>query len=65
MPPLSEARKRANDAYLQRQDEIKVRVPKGHKTEIQAHAEKRGESLNGFVKRAISETIERDLKKEK
>lgn len=65
MPPLSEARKRANDAYLQRQDEIKVRVPKGHKAEIQAHAEKRGESLNGFVKRAISETIERDVNKEK
>ncbi len=41
-------------------DEIKVRVPKGRKAELQAHAEERGESLNRFVTRAIDETIERD-----
>ena len=27
---------------------------------IKAHAEQRGESVNGFIKRAIDETIERD-----
>lgn len=30
--------------------------------EIKAHAESRGESLNGFIKRAIDEAIERDTK---
>ena len=41
-------------------DEIKIRVPKGQKDLIQAHAEAQGESTNGFINRAISETIERD-----
>lgn len=41
-------------------DEIKVRVPKGEKDLIQAHAETHGESTNGFINRAISETMERD-----
>lgn len=27
---------------------------------VKAHAETRGESVNGFIKRAISETMERD-----
>lgn len=41
-------------------DEIKVRVPKREKDLIQAHAEAHGESTNGFINRAISETMERD-----
>ena len=41
-------------------DEIKVRVPKGEKDLIQAHADAHGESTNGFINRAISETMERD-----
>ncbi len=44
-------------------DEIKVRVPKGEKDLIQAHAEAHGESTNGFINRAISETMERDNEK--
>ena len=43
-------------------DEIKIRVPKGQKDLIQAHAEALGESTNGFINRAISETMERDGK---
>lgn len=35
-------------------------VPKGEKDLIQAHAEAHGESTNGFINRAISETMERD-----
>ncbi|WP_270913407.1 hypothetical protein [Allofournierella sp. CML151] len=57
---ISEARKRANQAYIDKQDEIKVRMPKGRKAEIQAHAEAMGESLNAFVGRAINEAMERD-----
>ena len=61
--PISEARRRANEKYNARAyDEIKARVPKGKKAELQAYVESRGESLNGFVNRAIDETMERDGK---
>lgn len=43
-------------------DEIKVRVSKGRKAEIQAHAGEQGESVNGFIGRAIDEAIARDSK---
>lgn len=35
-------------------------VPKGKKEAIQAHAEACGESVNGFINRAISQAMERD-----
>ena len=41
-------------------DRISIAVPKGHKEAIKAHAEARGESVNGFINRAIEETMERD-----
>lgn len=41
-------------------DKILVRLPKGRKEEIQAFAASQGESTNGFINRAISETMERD-----
>lgn len=44
-------------------DKILVRMPKGQKDLIQAHAEAQGESTNGFINRAISETMERDKAK--
>ena len=43
-------------------DKILVRMPKGQKDLIQAHAEAQGESTNGFINRAISETMARDGK---
>lgn len=43
-------------------DRISLIVPKGQKDLIQAHAEAQGESTNGFINRAISETMERDRK---
>lgn len=43
-------------------DEIKLRVFKGHKDELRMHAEQRGESLNGFINRAIENQIEQDRK---
>lgn len=46
--------------YLQGIGEIKVRMPMEHKTEITEHAVKMGESVNGFIQRAITETMERD-----
>lgn len=57
----TKAGQRAVAKYMKNNyDEIKIRVPKGKKDKIKAHATERGESLNGFVNRAIDETIERD-----
>lgn len=42
-------------------DEIKVRVPKGNKETIKAHADAHdGGSVNAFINRAIEETMQRD-----
>lgn len=41
-------------------DRINLTVPKGQKDTIKAHAESRSESVNGFINRAIAETMERD-----
>lgn len=45
-------------------DRIALQVRKGRKDVIKAHAESRGESLNGFVNRAIDETMQRDIKEQ-
>ncbi|MEJ8728474.1 ABC transporter ATP-binding protein [Flintibacter sp. HCN-6482] len=59
--PASKAQQRAVSKYMKENyDEIKVRMEKGQKNTIKAHAEARGESVNGFVNRAIAETMERD-----
>ncbi len=44
-------------------DSILMRVKKGEKEIITQFATARGESLNGFINRAIRETMERDLNK--
>lgn len=49
-----------NKRYLASLDEIKIRVPKGRKAEIQAHADAMEESTNAFIIRAIDETIQRE-----
>ncbi|WP_304584708.1 hypothetical protein [Acutalibacter muris] len=41
-------------------DRINLTVAKGRKAVIQAHAQAQGESVNGFVNRAIDETMDRD-----
>ncbi len=41
-------------------DRVNLTMPKGKKEVLQAHAAARGESVNGFINRAISETMERD-----
>lgn len=56
----TEAQLRASKKYHEKLDNIQVRVPSGEKAAITEHAKGRGESLNGFVVRAIRETIERD-----
>ena len=59
--PVSEAQKKATAKYEQQNyDKILLRLEKGKKDRIKNHAESKGESLNGFVNRAIDEAIERD-----
>lgn len=45
-------------------DRINLTVPKGQKEKIKAHAERQGESVNGFIGRAIDEAMERDSNNE-
>ena len=62
--PVTKAQQRAVEKYKKANyDEIKVRVAKGKKDEIQAHAEETEESVNGFINRAITETMARDKEK--
>lgn len=59
--PVSAAQKKATAKYEQQKyDKVLLRLDKGQKEVIKAHAEKNGESVNGFVKRAIDETMQRD-----
>lgn len=44
-------------------DRINLTVPKGQKAVIQEHAATQEESVNGFIQRAIKETMERDTEK--
>jgi len=41
-------------------DSLRIIVKKGEKDVISQHAKDRNESINGFVNRAIEETIQRD-----
>ena len=57
----TDARRKASAKYLKESvEDIRIRVPKGQKSIIKKHAEKQGESMNQFVIRSITETIERD-----
>jgi len=57
----TDARRKASAKYLKESvEDIRIRIPKGRKDVVKAHAEKQGESLNAFVVRAIDEAMERD-----
>jgi len=53
----NEVKRRYNEKTY---DRLQLVVPKGKKDTIRAYAENIGESLNGFVNRAIDETMERE-----
>ena len=59
--PASKAQQKAVNKYMrEKYDRINLTVSKGQKDLIKAHAERKGESLNAFINRAISETMERE-----
>ncbi len=50
-----------NEFNAKAYDRINLTVPKGEKEKIKAHAERHdGGSVNGFIQRAIKETMKRD-----
>ena len=53
----------ADEYNKSKYEDIRVRVPKGRKAEIQAHAEEQGESVNKFINRAIDEAFHNDKNK--
>ena len=59
---ISKAQQKAVHKYVKNNyDRIELTVkPKGRKEELKAHAEENGETLNAFINRAITETMERD-----
>ena len=60
MPEKTEAQKRAQKAYMEKFVRVEVRMTPERRAVIQGHAEAQGESLNGFITRAIDNQIERD-----
>lgn len=57
----TDARRKASAKYLKESvEDVRIRVPKGQKAIIKAHADQQGESMNQFVIRAINETMARE-----
>ena len=58
---VSKAQQKAVTKYVKNKyDRFGLTMPKGKLHTIKAHAEARGESVNGFINRAIDEKMERD-----
>ncbi len=61
----TEAQLRASKKYRQKYEYLQARVTPAEKEAITAHAKAMGESLNVFMRRAITEIMERDKVSEK
>ena len=58
---MGTSKTKAQNRYIDKAyDRINLTTIKGGKEKIRAHAERHGESVNGFINRAIKETMERD-----
>lgn len=56
--PVSKAQQKAVSKYMKENyDVYQIRMPKGRKDEIKAHAEAQGQSVNGFINAAIDEKM--------
>mgnify|MGYP001853397340 FL=1 len=62
---LSEARKRANAKYnAKAYEQVPFRVKRGQKQVLKDIAEEYGESLNGYIKKAVQAKIKSDTGEE-
>ena len=58
---VSKAQQKAQNKWIAKAyDRVNLTLPKGQKDILRDHAAARGESVNGFIGRAIAETMERD-----
>lgn len=57
---MAKASEYRNKWIAEKLDRVNLTMPKGQKDIAKVHAEQRGESLNAFINRAITETMERD-----
>lgn len=58
---VSKAQQKAVAKYMKNNyDEIKIRVEKGHRDVIKAAATAAGESVNGYIKKAVDQRMERE-----
>ncbi|WP_298023473.1 hypothetical protein [uncultured Dysosmobacter sp.] len=60
MGEKTEAQKKAQQKYMEKFAVARVRMDRDKYEAIQTHAESRGESVNGFINRAIEEAMERE-----
>ena len=60
MGEKTEAQKKAQQKYMEKFAVARVRMNREKYEQIQAHAEAQGESVNGFISRAIENQMERD-----
>ena len=64
MAKNSAAKIAANNRYTSKAyDKVSFLVPKGEREGIKTHAANMGESVNAFIMRAVTETIQRDNEK--
>ena len=62
---ISKAQQHAVNKYMAANyDRINLTLPKGQKQVLQAHTAARGESVNGFIGRVITEALQRDQRAE-
>lgn len=61
MSPASKSQQRAVNKYMKENyDRVNLTLAKGKKEIVSTHAAAHSESVNGFINRAIDETMERD-----
>ena len=63
MGEKTEAQKKAQQKYMEKFAVARVRMNREKYEQIQAHAEAQGESVNGFITRAIDNQMQQDNKK--
>ena len=61
---LTDAQQRANKKYREKFEYLQARVTAEEKESVLMHVTAQGESINNFLRRAISETMERDKAKQ-
>lgn len=64
MAKKTEAQQKAQNKYMEKIARTEVVMPIEKKKKLREHASRRGESVNGFINRAIDETMQKDKAEE-